>query len=41
VDARDLSVDGLEPLEQLATDDLHALATHQRYLDMKYNRKDE
>jgi cell division protein FtsB len=27
--------------EQLATDDLHALATHQRYLDMKYNRKDE
>lgn len=27
--------------EQLATEDLHALATHQRYLDMKYNRKDD
>jgi hypothetical protein len=24
--------------EQLAQDDLHALATHQRYLDLKYNR---
>jgi hypothetical protein len=27
--------------EQLAKDDLHALATHQRYLDLKYNNKDE
>jgi hypothetical protein len=26
--------------EQLAKDDLHALATHQRYLDMKYNKDD-
>jgi cell division protein FtsB len=42
-------VEGLETIdkqvgrmhEQLATEDLHALATHQRYLDMKYNRKDE
>ncbi|HEX5658780.1 MAG TPA: hypothetical protein VFX59_16385 [Polyangiales bacterium] len=41
-------VDGLDTIdkqlirlsEQLAKDDLHALATHQRYLDMKYN-KDE
>jgi hypothetical protein len=42
-------VEGLETIdkqvarvhEQLATDDLHALATHQRFLDMKYNRKDD
>jgi len=27
--------------EQLAADDMHALATHQRYLDLKYNRKDD
>jgi hypothetical protein len=27
--------------ERLATEDLHALATHQRYLDMKYKRDDE
>ncbi|HEY6876844.1 MAG TPA: hypothetical protein VI299_02450, partial [Polyangiales bacterium] len=27
--------------EQLAQDDLHALATHQRYLDLKYNRSGE
>jgi hypothetical protein len=27
--------------EQLATNDLHALATHQRFLDMKYNRKED
>ncbi|MET0283846.1 MAG: hypothetical protein ABW352_05230 [Polyangiales bacterium] len=27
--------------EQLAKDDLHALATHQRYLDMKYNNSDD
>ncbi len=25
--------------EQLASDDLHAFATHERYLDLKYNRK--
>ena len=42
-------VEGLETIdkqvarvhERLATDDLHALATHQRYLDLKYNRKDD
>jgi hypothetical protein len=42
-------LEGLETIEQqigrvherLAADDLHALATHQRYLDLKYNRKDE
>jgi hypothetical protein len=27
--------------EQLAKDDLHALATHQRYLELKYKRDDE
>jgi len=27
--------------EQLAADDMHALATHQRYLDLKYKRDDE
>lgn len=27
--------------ERLAADDLHALATHQRYLDLKYKRDDE
>lgn len=27
--------------ERLAAEDLKALATHQRYLDLKYNRKDE
>lgn len=27
--------------ERLAQDDLHALAVHGRYLDMKYNRKDK
>jgi hypothetical protein len=27
--------------EQLAKDDLHALATHQRYLEMKYNEPDD
>ncbi|MEY4580167.1 MAG: hypothetical protein RL701_4870 [Pseudomonadota bacterium] len=27
--------------EQLASDDLQALATHQRYLDLKYKREDE
>ena len=40
-------LEGLETLEaqiaelheRLAKDDLHALATHQRYLDLKYNRK--
>jgi hypothetical protein len=42
-------IDGLDTIdkqiarlhEQLAKDDLHALATHQRYLDMKYNDKDD
>lgn len=42
-------IDGLDTIdkqmarlhEQLAKDDLHALATHQRYLDLKYNRGDE
>ncbi len=42
-------VDGLDIIskqiarlhEELAKDDLHALATHQRYLDMKYNDKDD
>lgn len=40
-------LEGLETLERqiadlherLAKDDLHALATHERYLDLKYNRK--
>lgn len=27
--------------ERLAKDDLHALATHQRYLELKYNKKDQ
>jgi hypothetical protein len=27
--------------ERLAKDDLHALATHQRYLELKYKREDE
>ena len=42
-------LEGLETIEQqigdvhkrLAGDDLHALATHQRYLDLKYKRKGE
>jgi uncharacterized membrane protein YqjE len=42
-------VEGLETIdkqivrvhEQLAKDDLHALATHQRYLELKYKREDE
>lgn len=42
-------LDGLETIdkqvgrvhERLATSDLHALATHQRYLELKYERDDE
>jgi hypothetical protein len=42
-------VEGLETIdaqigrvhERLAADDLHALATHQRFLELKYKRKDE
>lgn len=42
-------IEGLETIdkqlsrlhERLAKDDMHALATHQRYLDLKYNRNDE
>jgi hypothetical protein len=41
-------VDGLATIDrelqrlegELAQDDMHALATHQRYLELKYNRKD-
>ncbi len=40
-------IEGLETIDQqvgelherLAADDLHAFATHERYLDLKYNRK--
>jgi hypothetical protein len=42
-------IDGLDTIdeqighmhERLAAEDLHALATHQRYLDLKYKRDDE